>query len=48
MTTPCSVTGDNNIADGAIKWHNSESIELGVRRSVDLRFILHLTILILT
>jgi len=39
VTRTCSVTSDN-IADEEIKWHDSEIVELGVRRRVGLRFIL--------
>jgi hypothetical protein len=37
---------DNNLADGGIKLHDIESVEVGLRRSVDLTFILHLRTLI--
>jgi hypothetical protein len=40
------VTRDNSFSDGAIKGHGSENIWVGVRRNIDLRFILHLTTLI--
>ena len=44
----CGVTSDNSFSDGAIKRHGGESIELGVRRNIDIRSMLYLTTLIMT
>jgi len=46
VTPTCSVTRDNSIADGTTKGRDSENIWVGVRKNIDLRFMLYLTTLI--